>query len=44
MIPSFKRFWYAMLILMTIFACAASDQALVESEADLQSQITFYVH
>jgi len=44
MTPSFQRFWYAILILMTIFAYAVSGQALAESKTDLQSQITFYVH
>ena len=29
---------------MTIFTYAVSDQALADSKADLQSQITFYVH
>lgn len=44
MIPLWQRFLCAILVMMTTFACAVSNQALAESEADLQSQITFYVH
>jgi len=44
MTPLLQRFLHAILVMMTIFTYAVSDQALAESETDLQSQITFYVH
>lgn len=44
MTSSLRRFWYAMLILTTFLVYTASSQALAESKADGQSQVTFYVH
>ncbi len=35
---------YAVLILTAVFTMAVSNQALAESGADSQSQVTFYVH